>query len=981
MRIKSKVITFLLAMMLICSTMSISTAAVNVLDNRVSITDTGETGKAITDGVEITVSATTGKYAWSESKATNTITIRNKSGSSAEISFNFSVENQESYNFTSGGTTVGSKHTVVLENDGSITITLTVKAPRGTTKTASLQLTDFEIKQFSNENVTVSVSSNDATLGTATVNNGSEATVKSGETVMLNVSTNNSKFLGWVDTVDNSVITTSTSYTYTAAESSVLKAVFINSNSPVWFAVGNTVATTTQDAYESLDKDGTLTGGEYDMAYTYYTIVPMYLYNNLADALSKANSSSYKGVVPMNSGTISGDYTIPAGVTLLIPFDSANTMYTTVPGFIYTDNKGVETLYRSLTLAPNTNITVNGAISVSTPAHSADGTETGGYPCGDYSKIVMQQGSTITLNSGAALYAWGFITGDSTGAGTITVKNGATVYEDFQMAGHRGGNQSTKMKNKVFPISQYYVQNVEVPMTLEYGAVGKCVTWINVSSLLYKDTQVPLTFFGSSGGLFNVTRGSVTKSYDGKTDRWTLDINGDVTVSPIDLSFGDDGSINSKSYVLGINNNLTLNIKGGTVSVGQDIAFQPGSELNIDAGAKCILNDGISVYVYDGDSWGNFCFDGSDVPIIPIKFSPTKTYSRSVKDLVDVSIKVNGELDTSKGYFYTTAGGAHVFSTENGVVKMNACADTTTYQYSQAADAYTEIAATSALLTNANGSYVQTVAEAYTYFEGFWHTIACKNAGYWTKDECTCKHKAVAAVITENISDGTTTINYDYHGTLAATVDAYTSNTGYIQMLTETTEVTVGDEKNKKTIYLDLNGQTVTVTTFNVGTLYGMDSTGNSYGTPKGAIKCTVTAAPVATHYLGGTTPKHYIPVSSNGETSFHRAGVSVTGMQYTTGTNYIVLEGTFRGNNDVVTALQDVGFRFNQNSDTDTWYDWKDGDVKSDGMTFYYARPIEGTNSVQALLNFGTKTNVSDVAVSLLRNNLSDLLAQVKQS
>lgn len=708
------IILLLLIMMFVCISPTVSATTVNVLDGQISVSDTGNKCTANGDGVQITVTASAGGLNFLGSTATNTITIQNLSGSKAEIGFNFSVVNQESCTFTSTGTTDGNRHTVVLENEGKVSITLKVKAGRGTTKTATLDLSGFAISKFSNEQVTVSVSSWDSSLGVATVNNGSSATVTSGETVTLKATPNGSTFWGWINAADNSVVSRQASYSYTVAETISLKAVFIGTNSPVWFSVGNTTAATTQNAYAGLDKDAVL-GGEYDDAYTYYTVAPAYMYDNLTDALSKADSSGYKGVVPMNNGTISGDYTIPAGVTLLIPFDAAHTMYTTVPGFIYTDNKGVENLYRSLTLADGTNITVNGAISVSTNAHSADGAETAGYPCGDYSKLVMQAGSTITMNSGSALYAWGFITGDSNGSGTITVKNGATVYESFQMAGHRGGNQSTQMKNKVFPISQYYVHNVEVPMTMEYGSVGMCNTYINVSSALYKDTQVPLTFVKSSEALFNLTRGSVTKSYDGTKDRWTLEINGDVTVSPITLSFGNDGSINSKSYVLGINNNLTIEINSGTVTVGQDIAFQPGSELVVGANGKCILGQGVTVYVYDGDTWGNFCFNGGDVPFIPVPFSPTRTHNRTAADLVDAKIQVDGEVDTSNGYFYTTTGGANIFSTGSGVVKMNTCNDTTTYQLSQAASTYANIAATSAKLTNNNGDLVNTEAGTYKY--------------------------------------------------------------------------------------------------------------------------------------------------------------------------------------------------------------------------------------------------------------------------
>ena len=81
-----------------------------------------------------------------------------------------------------------------------------------------------------------------------------------------------------------------------------------------------------------------------------------YLYDDLNAAAAAAEADvSSKVLVLMNDGTLSGENTIPSGVTLLIPFDSANTLYTTAavavtPGS--SDSKYVTpTPYRTLTLA------------------------------------------------------------------------------------------------------------------------------------------------------------------------------------------------------------------------------------------------------------------------------------------------------------------------------------------------------------------------------------------------------------------------------------------------------------------------------------------------------------------------------------------------------------------------------------------------------------------------------------------------------
>ena len=117
-------------------------------------------------------------------------------------------------------------------------------------------------------------------------------------------------------------------------------------------------------------------------------------------------------------------------------------------------------------MAPGSSITVDGAISVGGKHCHTMGSL---GPSGPYGQIDMAAGSTITLRNGANLYAWGYITGD----GQITAEFGATVYEYFQVRDWRGGTATSDMlgkKQKVFPLSQYYVQNIEAALTIQAGA-------------------------------------------------------------------------------------------------------------------------------------------------------------------------------------------------------------------------------------------------------------------------------------------------------------------------------------------------------------------------------------------------------------------------------------------------------------------------------------------------------------------------------
>ena len=85
-------------------------------------------------------------------------------------------------------------------------------------------------------------------------------------------------------------------------------------------------------------------------------------YTDLNAAINAAVKGRKKTIVVATDGTLSGNYTIPAGVTLLVPFDDANTPYTTEPGSVKAT--AAQYAFRTLTLTDDASITVNGAISV-----------------------------------------------------------------------------------------------------------------------------------------------------------------------------------------------------------------------------------------------------------------------------------------------------------------------------------------------------------------------------------------------------------------------------------------------------------------------------------------------------------------------------------------------------------------------------------------------------------------------------------------
>lgn len=647
----------------------------SLLDGKVLITDSLGTG-SVSSKTSVTITA---KGTLVQAK-TNTIDIYNNTDAISTLSFDYSASNYKSFSL---GNSSGS-YSVLLNPGAGITVNLEAGAPY---KEAKLTLNNISLVaaqetsnvMFEYDSAYGSVSVNGTAVSPNEVKN---ITLASGAT--LTATTKNSgQFLGWINTANSVILSTETTYKLTPVADMTVRAVFTGATGIAYFKAGS----------------------------------GNYLFDNLNNAASYASKSGNSTVVLMNNGTISaGNYTIPAGVTLLIPFDAANTIYTTEPETVV-DAYTKPTAYRTLTMESGANITVNGALCIPAKHYATQGSKANGSsPNGPCGFIKMNDGSNITVNSGGNLYAYGFITG----SGKVVAKSGANIYEYFQIMDFRGGSQTTDMENGVFPLSQYYIQNIEVPLVLETGSVENCYATMRISSMTL---STAVTFIAKSGGMFNLTSGSLTKRYDGATDRLIFELDGTMSISPIEMEFGSgllSTKINSKNYELPINNNITVKVNTGTVTLSQDVAMLPGSEFIIEEGAKCVVASGCNVYIYDADQWGGFCSPGNK-SFVPVQYAPGKKYSRNAADLKDASIKVYGTLDASAGYLYVTSGGADISGSAPGKVLLQKGSQTKTYQLVQNTG-YTEIPVTSAKLRNADGTYFTPSASSSTNYcvDGMW---------------------------------------------------------------------------------------------------------------------------------------------------------------------------------------------------------------------------------------------------------------------
>ncbi len=453
-------------------------------------------------------------------------------------------------------------------------------------------------------------------------------------------------------------------------------------------------------------------------------------FGDLNAAVLYAQNTAQSLITLIKDGTVSGNYTIPAGITLLIPFNGAKTLYKETPA--YTKTAETPTVYRTLTMAPGSSIVVNGSISVGGKHYT---TSSGACckPTGAYGLIKMQAGSNITLNNGAALFAWGYIIGD----GNITANSGSKVYEYFQIADWRGGGVTSRMngnKEGVFPFSQYYVQNIEAALTLKSGAREH--TYVSITASQTTKSAI-VQLFGPDS-LFSVEDGGqITKKYDPKTDRMSYTISGNASLNSVKIEVSSI-TVDSAKYNMPINSNMDIVIVSGTTTLKNNTALLPGVKISIAKDAELKVANGASLYVYDNDEWDTRYVYGSNKGFAQVSYSPSGVGKRT---LSDAKIDVNGVF-TADGAVYTTKSGADICSSKGTGKYIQQSAPgtaTETHQCNKQEDkthlyAYhlTAIPITPAQLHNADGIYVGTAsASAGTTFY--------YSKGEWTTKE-PCKH-------------------------------------------------------------------------------------------------------------------------------------------------------------------------------------------------------------------------------------------------
>ena len=493
-------------------------------------------------------------------------------------------------------------------------------------------------------------------------------------------------------------------------------------------------------------------------------------YNELDRALEDAYNGGGGVVYVYQSGyLVSGNYTIPANVTLLIPGDDANTVCT---GDVNNERdyiaNATSTCKKYLTMEANTTITVASKGAISVYAKMTYTQPHNGKPI-TYGRLDMGNNCHIVVQSAAVLSALGYITGDPT-TSSVTIESGATVYECFQIRDWRGGTTALEVAGlsttdilallvsdlsvkgtdeKVFPVGQYYMQNIETKLILKAGSVEKLTTAANMSLRDYNIVMAANAPFvvpdnnNYSSGLFRLGTGTqLEKHYDREKDRQVFLIKGSNAgkqakfgvmslVFPVTTIATHNLTVSSEYYVLPLTNNMDVTLDMIDLTASYDLALLGDASITINKNASFIIDGGARFFVSDKEESKHMWFGASagNATINPVYYTPANSQyllnasggkissksdtvvkdaymytttagnitKRQVNDLTDYEgdyamkdarIVVNGKIHVKNGYLYTTASGADITSDGGGKVLYEKVDHSTTdkyYRYLQAA--------------------------------------------------------------------------------------------------------------------------------------------------------------------------------------------------------------------------------------------------------------------------------------------------------
>ena len=416
------------------------------------------------------------------------------------------------------------------------------------------------------------------------------------------------------------------------------------------------------------------------------------VYDDLNDALAAANTATDSKIVTVINDVVLGDgttpvnYTIPAGVTLLVPHKADFYELQENPEVV----NATETLtaYRLLMVRPGVTITCNGNICVAGKIMSAGGGKKSAYTTGACGVINMANGGQIELNDGANLYCWGYIKGqdmdqgnNTIDVGSVNAKAGSTIWENFELGDWRGGTASLDIylnnedeHRQLFPFQSYAIQNVEIPMTFNYGSVLRTYTTITTG---YGNHGAVFSMIGPSETMFLLkdAQSKVRTWYDPTTDLSCYELSGTAQLDAIHITVYI--SMSSENFILPVANSMHIILSDCDMTLANPLMVQAGAVVEIKPSATVNLTS--ELYMYDVDQWGKYVHNYYFRSFNNLTSHKSRGAEDSKAGLDDAKLIVDGTFNIENGgKIYATAGGANIMGNHGGVINFNTTLPTET---------------------------------------------------------------------------------------------------------------------------------------------------------------------------------------------------------------------------------------------------------------------------------------------------------------
>lgn len=503
------------------------------------------------------------------------------------------------------------------------------------------------------------------------------------------------------------------------------------------------IFTTDEDYYNSdvfVPEDGSARGDSTYVAILKITSVKLEsdaanLYT-IEDALNNATSGTV--IVTADTafaaaGTYSGDgyYTVKKDVTLLVPYSSEYSKDynvakdVTEEGFVGVAERG----FARLIISENIYLHVYGDLSANSVRATRRGMASTSTIYGNqYGEIKVCDKATVEIHPGANLYALGFVYGD----GNVIVQSGASAYEVFTLVGWKGGTVSKGLKDDMFPVNQYTLNNLIVNTEFKAGSnwLVKASASANIIIAIITRT-IDVNFMSNNDDAFiKLTEGSFYKSVDELNGKIYLNFKGKVAFNNISISVATV-SISTKGVQVPIPGNFNISVmEGSTVTIPENVQlkFLPGASLNVAKGADLIVSSKAALFSYGVPE--SAVFDSS---ITEWKDSNAfeyphdnmgKVYRNSIADFEYTAtspaiIQINGSLTINDGGILAASisgtEGAKLNISENAILSGTIFEDN-----SNGSSGVTYQSTLTAYLVNAEGAAVQAQKVNYTYTGGVW---------------------------------------------------------------------------------------------------------------------------------------------------------------------------------------------------------------------------------------------------------------------